>query len=523
MRQRTYKVLRTTFSFITMLAMVASLTAGSFVPQAVQAQGEDEGGESGSVTGIEITEGGDQVIGVDEESDVLVVTSIDSNGDPVDADKKLDLTFESSSENGEFSGANQTSDNCSGNFSTDYTSHISTNSSNKSFCYKDSTPGTHTITISVDGEDWEAETEITVEEAGDGEVAGVNDIPGDGEYEFPSTNEDNKEKTVPGREGQDAPYVELVESRVGEVELKFLNNTNSLAEFEYRIDGEEVSGDDHPVVIGDVIYPTVSVDGRDEEDEVTETETFEADEKVEVRLALGGERDWDFDWVSFEVQKDSDSNEDETLSVPQLIQPEDGSVMQNVEFTQTWSEVDDAVEYEYRSCNNDPEEESCDLKYEDTYTDTEKTVDAGQPDSVFWWQVRAVDDEGNTSDWSEAWKLVIENTNGGGGSSSGDEDTEDPETEELADGKPGDNSTWNGPITVAGTSTDNEGVSHVNIYIKEAGDGDVYGDGYGDPIKTIYNDDNDSPFVWETTIEPEEGGTYDIKVSAVDTSGNEES
>lgn len=123
-------------------------------------------------------------------------------------------------------------------------------------------------------------------------------------YDFPSTNEDNKNNGY--------PYVEEVSSDNCEVTLKFVNDTNSLAFFEYRVDGvtPDSATTDHPVVTGDVIYPGVSVDGRGEPNPVVVTKTFEAHETVEVRLALGGERDWDFDWVTFEVECNPETSDD---------------------------------------------------------------------------------------------------------------------------------------------------------------------------------------------------------------------
>lgn len=122
-------------------------------------------------------------------------------------------------------------------------------------------------------------------------------------YEFPSTNEAN--------EAAGLPHVELVGQDIGEVTLRFVNDTNSLAFFEYRIDGQVLtSGEPHPVVDGDVIYPGVGVDSRGIDTPVTVDRTFEADETVEVRLALGGERDWDFDWVTFEVPADASAKAD---------------------------------------------------------------------------------------------------------------------------------------------------------------------------------------------------------------------
>lgn len=116
-------------------------------------------------------------------------------------------------------------------------------------------------------------------------------------YIFPSTNELNKAQQVPGREGQLAPYVNLVEASVGKVKLDFVGGYAGGAYFEYRIDGVLVtSGTPHLVVIGDFEYPGVWVVAN-----TTVQREISANIKVEVRLALGGERDWDFDWTTFEV------------------------------------------------------------------------------------------------------------------------------------------------------------------------------------------------------------------------------
>jgi hypothetical protein len=115
-------------------------------------------------------------------------------------------------------------------------------------------------------------------------------------YIFPSTNEANKAAGL--------PHVNQVSTRPGTVTLEFVNETNSLAFFEYRIDGATVGTTPHPVVHGDVIHPGICVDGRKPPACTPPRpviETFSADSIVEVRLALGGERDWDFDWTRFEV------------------------------------------------------------------------------------------------------------------------------------------------------------------------------------------------------------------------------
>lgn len=116
---------------------------------------------------------------------------------------------------------------------------------------------------------------------------------------LPNTNAENQAGNL--------PHVNFVDSTNNSVTLEFVNATNSLAFFEYRIDGARLMcGTPHPVVTGDFIYPGVCVDGR--ANPVCATgpvvKEFSADTMVEVRLALGGERDWDFEsnpsgWITF--------------------------------------------------------------------------------------------------------------------------------------------------------------------------------------------------------------------------------
>lgn len=112
-----------------------------------------------------------------------------------------------------------------------------------------------------------------------------------------STNALNFAMLVPGREGQNAPYVLFDSSAPGQITLDFYNPSVGLAFFEYRIDGVSVGVNPHPIVVGDVIELGVSASaGTNLLDQV-----FAVTQYIDVRLALGGERDWDFDWVRFEV------------------------------------------------------------------------------------------------------------------------------------------------------------------------------------------------------------------------------
>lgn len=142
-------------------------------------------------------------------------------------------------------------------------------------------------------------------------LTSVSSLSADG-YSFPSTNELNKNQLVPGREGQKAPYVEQTAVGVGWVELTFYGGYVGGAWFESRIDGAvKTSGTLHPVT-GDFIYATISVPAN-----AVVTKVFNANEKVEIRLCLGAERDWDFDWTTFyPLPKPVVTAEQETAPAP---------------------------------------------------------------------------------------------------------------------------------------------------------------------------------------------------------------
>lgn len=114
-----------------------------------------------------------------------------------------------------------------------------------------------------------------------------------------STNALNFAQQTPGRVGQVAPYVIFDFNAVGSVTLDFFNFASGLAFFETRIDDLATGVTAHPVVTGDTIHTggTAVASGT------TLSKTFFATNYVDIRLALGGERDWDFDWVRFEVQQ----------------------------------------------------------------------------------------------------------------------------------------------------------------------------------------------------------------------------
>lgn len=145
------------------------------------------------------------------------------------------------------------------------------------------------------------------------------ELAGTETFVAPSTNALNFNQQVPNRVGQSAPYVLHEGTDIGDITLMFVNEAPGLAFFEVRIDGETIGTDPHPIVsttvvhpttgqvalIDDVVHPGVSVPSG----AGPVVQTFEADELVEVRLALGGERDWDFDWTAFHVPSTADARD----------------------------------------------------------------------------------------------------------------------------------------------------------------------------------------------------------------------
>lgn len=103
-------------------------------------------------------------------------------------------------------------------------------------------------------------------------------------------------------------------------------------------------------------------------------------------------------------------------TTPVLNTPIDGYKTKGIAFTQTWFSIPDAVSYQYQSCNSDPGDANgvCgSVKFTQTFTgvnNTTKSVGAGQPNSNFWWRVRAKDSVGNWSNWSESRQLLIDNS-----------------------------------------------------------------------------------------------------------------
>lgn len=108
------------------------------------------------------------------------------------------------------------------------------------------------------------------------------------------------------------------------------------------------------------------------------------------------------------------------------------------------------------------------------------------------------------------------------GDYNGDGD-ETPPISSFLEGSATDGSSWNGPIPLVGSSSDDSGdtVDYVSLYWSYAG---VFEDGEEwFLIDEIYNEAGDEPFFWNYHWTPGEEGTFNIKAEATDTAGNTES
>lgn len=117
-------------------------------------------------------------------------------------------------------------------------------------------------------------------------------------YIYPSTNEKNKTGTNSLQPGEVGPHVNVVNDDIpGEITLAFVNPKNYVACFEYRTDGDlsQDVGTSNPNPAVADRYPHLCVTNS------TIEQTFYASDYIEVRSNFGGERNWDFNWTSFDV------------------------------------------------------------------------------------------------------------------------------------------------------------------------------------------------------------------------------
>ncbi|MBY5161436.1 hypothetical protein [Salsipaludibacter albus] len=113
-------------------------------------------------------------------------------------------------------------------------------------------------------------------------AADVNDVT-------PSTNDINRQ------EGW--AHFNVLDTRVGEVDVEFVSTRDFASCFEYRSDGDAPDSptDNFNPDIEDGLYDFVCVSNE------TVTRTLTADEYVEIRTVFGAESDERFDWTRVDV------------------------------------------------------------------------------------------------------------------------------------------------------------------------------------------------------------------------------
>jgi len=103
---------------------------------------------------------------------------------------------------------------------------------------------------------------------------------------------------------------------------------------------------------------------------------------------------------------------DTVVSAPTLVSPDDNAVVNGATLTQKWANSDsDINRYVYESYNSATTTES-NLRFRGEYTTKEKTA-TNISDGTFYWRVKAIDNLGNQSGWSELWKLTVDSTKPG--------------------------------------------------------------------------------------------------------------
>jgi hypothetical protein len=102
---------------------------------------------------------------------------------------------------------------------------------------------------------------------------------------------------------------------------------------------------------------------------------------------------------------------------PTHLSPADGATLTSAELDEVdWTDVTDESEpvvYFYQSSlssTTNPDGSFTAPAYTSGELTESEIATAGTPEGTYYWHVRAVDDEGNSSDWTDAWTFTIDNT-----------------------------------------------------------------------------------------------------------------
>lgn len=98
---------------------------------------------------------------------------------------------------------------------------------------------------------------------------------------------------------------------------------------------------------------------------------------------------------------------DATVPVtPLLVSPSNNAILNGANVTQSWSTSDTDINHFVYESYNDVGATS--LRWSQDYAATNKTA-TNVANTEYWWRVKAVDNAGNASSWSDLWKITIDN------------------------------------------------------------------------------------------------------------------
>jgi hypothetical protein len=197
---------------------------------------------------------------------------------------------------------------------------------------------------------------------------------------------------------------------------------------------------------------------------------------------------------------------DVNIEAPYLISPLNHAVVKGDVLVNEWSAVDGAVKYIYNSYHD---EGATDLRWQLIVNAPATSKQANNvADATFWWRVKAVDIDNNESEWSELWKVTVDNSIS---------DTTAPVVEVTS---PTNNNILAGTIEIRGSVFEEEELSHYNISLYP-GNAD-YND-FSQRIfsKTVYiasGFEDEVLHHWDTTTYAD--GEYLVRLAARDVAGN---
>lgn len=221
---------------------------------------------------------------------------------------------------------------------------------------------------------------------------------------FPSTNEINKTNGW--------AYVNEQSKVPGSTTFEFKSTRDFFSCFEYRTDGDvsqivaENDGKNYNAEITDGLYPYVCVKNN------MKSKVINANQYIEIRLSFGAEKDERFTWTRFNVLPVVPPP-----TVPVLEYPINGVIINDNTPLMQWADSNgDISHYMYRiffNCkdsSNIPGSCSVFPNLNGLRRNTSEYQAGVTADRVYHWQVKAVNNQGLESAWSELETFTIDST-----------------------------------------------------------------------------------------------------------------